>query len=407
MCEKLLDNMKKILSFLFLYSFLFVTPIFAQEPGLTAELDDLYADLYDDYVPQDFVQPVVTDQFYKAQVIQIVEEGVNEYDDVGKYQVADIKILSGDEKGNLVQIEHGKSFVIPDGQLLKEGEKIIINKVALGTEYTFAVVDKYRLDAVLYIFLAFFLLTLIFAGKRGVFSIIGLFFSVAIIVYYIVPQIIEGADPIITSLIGSLGIMFLTLYLAHGFNARTSIAVVSSLATLTLTVLVANVFVSFSNLVGLGSEEAFFLQYDIANINLKGLLLGGIIIGVLGVLDDITTAQSAAVYELKRANMNFDFKELYERGVRIGREHIASLVNTLAMAYVGASLPLLLLIYVNLNNNLWVIASSELIVEEIIRTLIGSSALVLAVPITTVLAAWYFGNKKELPEVEGVHLHVH
>lgn len=384
---------------------IFTIPVTAQEPGLQAELDEIYAELYEDYEPQAIVQetPVVTEEFYKARVVSIVEEGVNEAQQ-SPYQRVEIEILSGEDKGTTIVIDHGFQFVISENQRLSIGQKVIVNKVALNNnDATYAVVDSYRLDAIALIFGAFFLLTLIFAGRKGLFSIIGLFFSIAIIVYYIVPGIVEGKDPVMVSLIGSLGIMLVSLYLAHGFNRRTTIALGSSLITLTLTVLVANLFVNASRLLGLGSEEAFFLQYDIAQVNLKGLLLGGIIIGVLGVLDDITTAQVAAVYELKRANMKFDFKELYERGVRIGREHIASLVNTLAMAYVGAALPLLLLVYVNLNNNMWVIASSELIVEEIIRTLIGSSALVLAVPITTICAAWYFGKQTYLPETGEVH----
>ncbi len=383
-----------------------VAPVTAQEPGLQAELDAIYAELYEDYQPQAAQAqetPVVTDEFYKARVVSIIEEGINESQQ-SPYQRVEIELLSGDDKGNTMIIDHGFQFVISENQRLSIGQKVIVNKVALNdNDATYAVVDSYRLDAIALIFGAFFLLTIIFAGRKGFFSIVGLFFSILIIVYYIVPGIVEGKDPVIVSLIGSLGIMFISLYLAHGFNKRTTIALGSSLITLTLTVLVANLFVNASRLLGLGSEEAFFLQYDIAQVNLKGLLLGGIIIGVLGVLDDITTAQVAAVYELKRANMKFDFKELYERGVRIGREHIASLVNTLAMAYVGAALPLLLLVYVNLNNNMWVIASSELIVEEIIRTLIGSSALVLAVPITTVCAAWYFGKQTYLPETGEVH----
>ncbi len=381
----------------------------AQEPEVAPSfeidlesLDDPIYDSAEEFIPQ---QQRPLQEYYKARVIEIVESGITEYDQ-SPYQVLVIEFLSGDTKGSRQTIDHGRQFGITEAQLMSVGDAVIVNKIQMGDQITFSIVDRYRLGAVGLIFAAFFLLTIIFAGRKGFTAIIGLGLSVGVIVYYIIPQIIAGANPMTVSLIGAVGIMVITLYLAHGFNARTSVALLASLVTLSITVFVANAFVYGTHLLGLGSEEAFLLQYDLTALNLQGLLLGGIMIGVLGVLDDITTAQAAAVYELKRANHRFDFKELYARGVLIGKEHITSLVNTLALAYVGAALPLLLLVYINLNNNLWVIANSELIVEEVIRTLVGSSALILAVPITTFIAAWYFGKKEHLEPIEG-HAHVH
>ncbi|HYC80108.1 MAG TPA: YibE/F family protein, partial [Candidatus Binatia bacterium] len=141
-------------------------------------------------------------------------------------------------------------------------------------------------------------------------------------------------------------------------------------------------------------------------LNLRGLLLGGIILGVLGVLDDITTAQSAAVYEIRRANPALPFKELYSRGLSIGREHISSLVNTLFLAYAGASLPLFLFFTAGDHPQpFWVTLNSEFIAEELIRTLVGSVALMLAVPITTFLAAYYFSRRPVEQSAAGEHSH--
>jgi len=150
------------------------------------------------------------------------------------------------------------------------------------------------------------------------------------------------------------------------------------------------IFVEGSQLLGLGSEEAMFLQLDPSlTLNLQGLLLSGIIIGTLGVLDDVTASQAAVVDEISKANESLGFKELYKRGLSVGHEHIAALVNTLFLAYAGAALPLFLLFYINKTQPLWVILNGELIAEEIVRTMVGSSALVLAVPITTALAAYF------------------
>ena len=151
------------------------------------------------------------------------------------------------------------------------------------------------------------------------------------------------------------------------------------------------------HLSGLGTDDAFSLQFgQTGNINFKGLLLGGIIIGTLGVLDDITTSLSATIEEIKKANPKYTFWELVKSGLRVGSEHISSLVNTLVLAYAGVSLPLFLFLILNpMQHPLWTILNSEIIVEEIVRTLAGSIGLILAVPITTLLAAWLNTTKSQ------------
>ncbi len=161
--------------------------------------------------------------------------------------------------------------------------------------------------------------------------------------------------------------------------------------------------VSFTHLFGMGSEESLFILGDLPGISLKGLLLGGIMLGLLGVLDDITTAQSAVVDELKQANQSLSFSELYRRGLSVGREHIASLINTLFLAYAGASLPLFLLFSLNQGQELWMIFNNEMIAEEIVRTLVGSTGLILAVPITTALAAYVFQKRSSAIHKETHH----
>jgi uncharacterized membrane protein len=223
---------------------------------------------------------------------------------------------------------------------------------------------------------------------------------VVVIFYFLIPRIVDGGNPLITTLVASFFIMILSLYLAHGLNKRTSIALISGMITLVFTVIIDIFFVKITHLSGLGTEEAFYLQLDNIHLDLKSLLLSGIIIGVLGVLDDVTTAQAATVEELHEANPALSFIELYKRGISVGKEHIASLVNTLVLAYVGVSFPLILLFTVSRNQPMWVIFNSNLIAEEVVRTIVGSCALILAVPITTFLAARFFGtmdkNKEEL-----------
>ncbi len=157
-------------------------------------------------------------------------------------------------------------------------------------------------------------------------------------------------------------------------------------------------FTFFANLLGIATEQSAYLKTAIATIDLRGLLLGGIIIGMLGVLDDVTVGQVTTVQEIKDANRSLGFKELYRRGTSVGREHIASLVNTLMLAYAGVSFPLFLLLIVQSQSNtvpLWLAVNGEPIAQEIVRTLVGSLALVFAVPITTLLAAYYYGKREK------------
>jgi uncharacterized membrane protein len=181
-------------------------------------------------------------------------------------------------------------------------------------------------------------------------------------------------------------VMFVALYLAHGFNVRTTTAVLGTLCSLLLTGILAVIFMGTTRLTGLASEEAAFLQISAEQVNLEGLLLGGIIIGTLGVLDDVTVTQASAVWELHLANPSFGIKELYASAVRIGSDHIASTVNTLVLAYAGASLPLLILFSLS-SRPLADLITTELVAVEIVRTLVGSIGLVASVPITTFLAA--------------------
>jgi uncharacterized membrane protein len=198
---------------------------------------------------------------------------------------------------------------------------------------------------------------------------------------------------------GSFAIVLVSLYLAHGFNKRTSVALLSTILVLFLAIGLSFLFVSATMLHGNGSEEAIYLQINPGqNINLQGLLLGGIILGALGVLDDITTGQAAAVDEIHKANPSLSRKELYKRGLSIGHEHIASLINTLALAYAGVALPLFLLFSLNHAAPFWTLLNSEGVAEEIVRTLVGSTVLVLAVPISTHFAAYFFAKDKVDPD---------
>lgn len=336
------------------------------------------------------------DTYYRARVLRILESGDIDVDGVQQFhQKAELEILNGDEKGKHITIDHGAIFTIQDYQKIKEGEVVVINKPGSQPIKDFYyITDKYRLPNVLMLVGIFFALAIFFGRKRGFTSILGLIFSTLVIFWYLIPRISAGHSPLTTGIFAALAIAFFSLYLSHGLNRRTTIAMVSTVLALGGAVILDILFVTIAKLSGTGTEEAFYLQLGGGTLDLRGILLTGILIGVLGVLDDITTAQAATVEEIHRANPSVTFTELYKSGLSVGREHIASLVNTLVLAYVGASFPLLLLYSMQKSTSLWVTLNSNFIAEELIRTLVGSSVLVLAVPLTTVLASWWVTRRK-------------
>lgn len=307
-----------------------------------------------------------------------------------------VLIKSGAQRGEEIVIEDEDRFAGDTSRGPQPGDTVVIAKVwDSESDYMYRIEDYYRLPALGFIFLLFLGLVIFFGRRKGIGAIAGLSVSILTLRYYVIPHLISGDSPTFTLLIGAFLIAICSLVLAHGFVRRTYVALGSTLITLFISILLADFFVVAARLLGMGSEEAFFLQATgPINFDLRGLLLGGIIIGMLGILDDVTTAQTAAVEEISRANPSLPSRELYQRGLSVGTEHIASLVNTLVLAYVGASLPLFLLFTINSAQlPAWVLINSEFIAEEVVRALAGSVALVLAVPISTFIASRFFGRR--------------
>jgi len=351
-----------------------------------------------------------TSEYARGTVIRILKE---EADDTipgleRTVQIVELRIVTGAEKGTLFQTENG-ILNNRDDMRLHIGETVTLEKLTkMNGDVMYIIREKYRIPSIIFLVIVFVALAFVFGGLTGVTSLLGLAVSILILTFFVVPQIVGGANPLFVSLLGSFAIACTSLYLAHGFHKRTSIALLSTLTTLGIAALLAVFFVRTAKLFGMGTEESMLLQFgQLSEVNLQGLLLGGIIIGCLGVLDDITTAQTAAIDEIGKANPNMTFKELHKAGMSVGREHIASLINTLALAYVGASLPLLLLFTIQNDTPLWIIANSEFLAEEIIRTLVGSSTLLFAVPISTWFAAWFLRNDRMKPSLHRGHGHHH
>lgn len=339
-----------------------------------------------------FVAPI--QNYYKGEVTRIIKSGIKGQENYKNFfQFIEVEFLEGPKNGEKIMIENSGSVKLADQKTVKKGDKIVIMEVIQNNKTAYSVWDKYRLNYIYFIIILFFSLIVIFAGLKGIGSIIGMIISFLILVTFIVPQILTGHDPLLVSIAGSAVILITTIFLAHGFSKQTISAATSTIIALTITGIISFLFVKIFSLNGTGDETNTLLQIGNYNINAQGLLLGGIIIGTLGVLDDVTTTQSAAIFEFFKLDKKLSFTDLFTKGYIVGREHIASLVNTLILAYAGASLGLFVFFVLNPNNTpAWVMINSEMVSEEIVRAVSGSVGLILAVPITTIIAT-YFAKK--------------
>lgn len=323
----------------------------------------------------------------KARVLEVINQQniiLPGTDLPSQIQTLKVEVLEGANDGEIVTFEN-------DFTQLQKGDLFYLRHITNDVEGRdlYSVSDTYRLNILLWLTASFLVLLFIFGGIQGIRGLASLCGSFVLIFYLLLPGILNGYSPILVSIGVSSLIIILGSYITHGFNKTTSAAVLGMISTVIVTGLAAFYVVNVGQLSGYTNEEAVYLSFGThGGVNLVGLLFGGIMIGLLGVLYDIAIGQAVAVEELFRAGTHLTRTEVYKRGIRIGKEHIGALVNTLAIAYVGMSLPLLLLIQHSSTSSLIVLLNSELFATEIIRILIGSSGLILAVPITTAIASY-------------------
>jgi uncharacterized membrane protein len=327
----------------------------------------------------------------RAEVLEIVEAGqVDLGGSFQTFQVLSVEAMEGKYAGTTFQIDYGKRQLIAPGSLLKPGDQILISiseppDLAPQAYY----VDFVRSRSLLALFAIFIIVTLLISGKKGARSLISMAFSLTVILAYILPSILQGKNPVQVSVVGAFFILAVTLYMVYSWTIKTHAAVVGTLIALLLTGLAADYFVQLTHMTGFGSEEAMFLsqQPNSSVIDFRGLVLGGIIIGSLGVLDDLVITQASVIFELYLLDPEQPWRALYRRGMRIGQDHVAATVNTLVLAYTGAALPLLLLVS-GAGADWFGFINREFVTEEILRTLVGSLGLMAAVPLTTAVACW-------------------
>ena len=314
-----------------------------------------------------------------------------------------VEIHEGPDEGEVIALESIHLDGFPE---ISEGDRVKLTPASTPEgDRQYFISDFERLP-VLGILLAIFVLAVLLIGRwHGLRSLIGLSLSLLVVVQFIVPAILAGQSPPMVALVGSVAIMIVTLYLTHGLNEMTTAAAIGTSLALIVTVALGTGFVSLGKVTGFASEQAVFARFAVDGLDLRGMVLAGLIIAALGVLDDVTISQSSTVFALHDTDRRLTWATLFARAMKVGRDHIAAVINTLFLVYAGASLALLVLFSTG-GLGLREIINSEIIAEEVIKIVVGSLGLIAAVPITTALASWVAVRRPEdAPPLGGGHFH--
>lgn len=305
-----------------------------------------------------------------------------------------LEATSGDRVGEEIIIT-----ITPEEKVVSEirdyqvGDKVLVISNTFGDEVTYFIADHIRSNSIYLLAIVFILIVIVVGKIKGVSSLLGLSLSVLVLFTFVLPSILNGVNPLLIGIIGSLAIAIPSIYLSHGFNKNSTIALIGTITSLVIVFGLAVLFTSLMHLTGFSSEDAMFLQGEGFSLNMKGILLASVVFGGIGILDDVTVSQVSVTKELNELNSQMSAKELFKKAMNVGQDHISSMVNTLFLAYASSSLPLALLLRQQ-DVPFREIMNNEIIAEEILRTIVGSIGLVLAVPITTGLAVYFMKKRK-------------
>ena len=313
-------------------------------------------------------------------------------------RLLNLDILEGPDAGSVIALPEINLDIERGLPEFDPGDRVILGYAPPTDTYFYE--DVERSNTLIILTAIFAVIVIAFARVRGVFALIAMAATVAVLVGFVAPSVLDGNDPVAVAIVAAIVIAFVSLFLTHGFTPTTAVALAGTLCALGLTLVLSWVFFGLAGFNGFADGEALLLPILAPDLRVSSLLLGGAVIGALGALDDVTVTQVATVAELRRRNASMPASELIASGIRVGRDHIAATVNTLLLAYAGASLPVLLLFAAS-DQSLGIVASSEVVAVEIARTLCGSIGLIAAVPFTTGLAAAVLPPTEAEPEDPG------
>lgn len=331
-------------------------------------------------------QEVVPDrtQYVKAQVVEILDEYYETLPTSSAeflVQKLRVEILRGEDRGDFVTFTN-------DMTPLREGNRFLL-KISYDplSGITYYTMGDFERRSILIVLFAFFITAVVWlGGRQGIRSLVSLGLSFAAIFFILIPLMLRGYSPVLVGSVVSVLILLFAIVVTHGFRRTSYIAFAGTSIAVIATGLLAWVITGIAHITGFASHEAVYLNFNTGgNLDFAGLYLAGVIIGMLGVLDDISITQVAVVRELRHALPHISARDLFVRSLRVGKEHVSALVNTLVLAYAGVALPTLLY-FATSSFTGWELVNQELFASEIIRMLIGSLGLILTVPVTTLLA---------------------
>lgn len=324
----------------------------------------------------------INPRVFGAEVIGVVEYACPSIPDLMCGDVT-MRLESGPDAGDEVTL----SFVLAEtAPRLEVGDRVVLEyQEDAAEEFRYIYADRQRRSVLAWLAVGFAIVVIALGRMRGIAALVGLVASVIVLLQFVIPAILDGRSPVLVAVIGAAVIAYLALYAAHGFTRMTTVALLGTLAALGCTALLSWLAVSAAEFTGLTADEAFVLTIA-GEFDLSGLILAGIVLGALGAIDDITVTQASTVWELHAVRPDLGTGALMRSGLKVGRDHVASTVNTLLLAYAGAAMPLLLF-FVLADQSIGTVLNSEIVAVEVVRTLVGSIGLVIAVPFTTWLAA--------------------
>ncbi|MBY0110951.1 YibE/F family protein [Patescibacteria group bacterium] len=333
-------------------------------------------------------EPSFADSVMRARVLSVESAGeraVAGTDLSEAFQRLSVEVIEGAQKGEILEVENNAPTA------LSVGDVFYLHKVSdeFGTQY--AVGEPDRRWVLFGLAGLFVLVTVVAAGKAGALSLLSLVLSFLIIIYGLVPALSSGGDPVLISVFFAIVMLAVAMIMTHGLNRAMWVALAGSIVALVFAAVVAHIAVALANLSGFASDETVFLNFATDGaINLPALLLGGILVGIVGILNDVSVSQVHTVIEISDANPALTKKEVLTRAMRVGQEHMGAVVNTLPLAYAGASLPLLLLFFGSDASPLFIL-NREIFAVELIRTFAGGIGLMCSGVIATLLAVMFTG----------------
>lgn len=309
-----------------------------------------------------------------------------QYGDQVDCSTARVRVTSGSTTGDIALLP--VTAGIPGSVVLHPGDQIRMAYFAKGTPgYRYTFDDFQRRSPMIWLAVVFVLVLVLLSRLQGLRALVGMGVSLLVVIGFLLPALLRGGPPLPLAVVTALVVAFAALYLAHGIHVGTHVAFLGSALALLATTGLGAAFVAACHFTGYADDTVATLVVAAGKLDVRGLILAGLVVGALGVLDDITVTQVSAVAELQRADPALSAYDLYRSGLRIGRDHVASTVNTLVLAYAGASLPLLML-FAQGGRSIGGVLTTETVAVEVVRAIVGSIGLVAAVPITTGLAAW-------------------